>query len=208
MRLRIRAALAAVLVALAGRAASDELTLEPARSELRFQLGATLHTVHGELDLVRGELHFDPGGGPASGELVVDARSARTGIELRDRDMHTKVLESERFPEIVLRAERLDVVRRDATSADVRLGGVLRIHGGEHAVVIPARVTTQGGDRLLVEASFTIPYVAWGLRDMSTFVLRVEKEIEVEVRALGAWRSPGARREPDGAPPAAPEATR
>jgi polyisoprenoid-binding protein YceI len=188
MRLETRARLVAiaVLLGLHGRArAESTLALDPARCEVRFTLGATLHSVHGELELVRGELVFDPDGGPASGEIVVNARSARTGIDARDRDMHAKVLESERFPEIVLRPERLEIVRGDATSADVRLHGRLEIHGGEHAVVIPARVTAQGEDRLLVEASFGVPYVAWGLRDVSTFVLRVAQHVEVDVRAIG-----------------------
>ena len=192
MRVVTRARLAAIAILLAARApasAESTLVLDPAQSEVRFTLGATLHTVEGALDLVRGELRFDPAGGAVSGEIAVDARSARTGIGARDRDMHAKVLESERFPEIVLRPEHLEVVRRDATSADVRLHGSLEIHGTEHAVVVPARVTAQGEGLLLVEASFDVPYAAWGMRDVSTFVLRVAKEVEVDVRAIGTWSS-------------------
>jgi len=192
LRVVTRARLAAIAILLAARApasAESTLVLDPAQSEVRFTLGATLHTVEGALDLVRGELRFDPAGGAVSGEVAVDARSARTGIGARDHDMHAKVLESERFAEIVLRPEHLEVVRRDATSADVRLHGSLEIHGAEHAVVIPARVTVRGAGLLQVEATFGIPYVAWGLRDVSTFVLRVAKEVEVDVRAIGTWSS-------------------
>ena len=102
-----RGAIVALVLLLGARAPADAqstLALDPARSRVSFSLGATLHTVHGELDLVRGELRFEPSGGVASGEIVVDARSARTGIDARDREMHEKVLESERFPEIALRA--------------------------------------------------------------------------------------------------------
>ncbi len=189
----IRTPLLVIVILLGTRAAAGAesvLVLDPARSEVRFTLGATLHTVHGELDLVRGELRFDPEGGAASGEIVADARSARTGIDARDREMHGKVLESGRFPEIVLRAERLEVLRRDSASADVRLVAALAIHGRAHAVTLPAKITAPGGGVLLVEASFSVPYVAWGMRDVSTFLLRVEQEVLVRVRAVGSWSGP------------------
>ena len=80
-----------------GARAEGVLRIDPARSAVRFTLAATLHTVHGEGRVVSGELRFDPAGGPASGAVVVDARSFATGIDARDRDMHAKVLESERF---------------------------------------------------------------------------------------------------------------
>ena len=185
-----RGAIVALVLLLGARAPADAqstLTLDPERSRVSFSLGATLHTVHGELDLVRGELRFEPSGGAASGEIVVDARSARTGIDARDREMHEKVLESERFPEIALRAERLEVLRRDAASADVRLHGTLEIHGAAHAVAIPAKIRAAADDRLVVEARFRVPYAEWGMRDVSSFVLRVAKDVEVSVRAEGRF---------------------
>ena len=188
MRLAILARLVLALLSCPPAAAAEQsLVLDPSRSRVEFVLAATLHTVRGELDLVRGELRFDPAGGGVAGEIVVDARSARTGIDARDREMHRKVLESARFPEIALRAGRLEVLRRDAATANVRLHATLEIHGAAHAVAIPARVTALADDRLVVEAAFRVPYVAWGMRDPSTFVLRVGKEVEVGVRAEAIW---------------------
>lgn len=189
MRLAIRARLALALLSCAPAPATAEesLVLDPSHTRVGFVLAATLHTVRGELDLVRGELRFDPAGGGVAGEIVVDARSARTGIGARDRDMHERVLESARFPEITLRAERLEVLRRDAASAELKLHATLEIHGAAHPVAIPARVTVLAEDRLVVEAAFRVPYVAWGMRDPSSFVLRVAKEVDVSVRAEATW---------------------
>jgi hypothetical protein len=105
--------------------------------------------------------------------------------------MHEQVLESERFPEIRFAAEHLEVRARTADAADVTLHGRLAIHGAEHALAVPAKLA-RAGDELHVTAAFTVPYVAWGLRDVSTFVLRVAKEVEVQLDLRGALALPEA----------------
>lgn len=186
--------LAAALALLAAPALAGEeggadappalFAIDPRASRVELELGATLHTVEGRVPLVRGRIRFHPEGGPASGEVVLDARGVDTGIDRRDRTMHETVLESERYPEIVLRPERLEVLERSARSAEVRLHGALAIHGGTHAVVLPARVEAEDG-RLRARGRLTVPYVEWGMKDPSTFLLRVAKEVEVRFEAAG-----------------------
>jgi polyisoprenoid-binding protein YceI len=186
----VRAAcFAALLLGAPPAGAEGVLRIDPGRSAVRFSLAATLHTVHGEGRVVRGELRFDPAGGTAAGDVVVDARSFATGLGARDRDMHEKVLESGRFPEIRFEAERLEVVRRGDDYAEVVLHGVFDIHGTRQPLTVPARVTRKG-DELRVESSFAVPYVAWGMRDVSTFVLRVADEVEVQLDLVGALALP------------------
>jgi polyisoprenoid-binding protein YceI len=178
-------ALALLLAPAAAPAAEGTFTLDPAASAVRFTLAATLHTVAGEGRVEGGEIRFDPAGGAASGAVRVDARSFRTGIEARDANMHEQVLESARFPEIRFTAERLEVRSRSADAAEVTIHGTLALHGAEHAVAVPAHLALDGGT-LHVTGAFTVPYVAWGLRDVSTFVLRVAKEAEVQLDLRGA----------------------
>jgi polyisoprenoid-binding protein YceI len=121
---------------------------------------------------------------PAAGEIVVDATSARTGLGLRDRTLHRDVLESERYPLIVFRAERLRVLSRDAQGARVEVAGVLEMHGERHPLLLPARVATADG-RVAIEASFRVTYVDWGMRDYSTLILRVDRHVDVTVEASG-----------------------
>ncbi len=178
-----------VLLAAASELAAGErvLTFDPAATRVVFTLDATMHSVHGTLRLVRGEVRFDQVPGPASGAVVVDAVSAATGTEGRDLKMHRQVLESARFPEIVLEPRRLEgQVGADGTGALVVLG-VLRLHGVEREVRWPVEVVTEGG-RVRATSCFRVPYVAWGLHDPSVFVLRVGKEVAVEVEALGTLR--------------------
>jgi len=156
------------------------LVLDPDASRVSFVLGATMHSVKGSLRVERGEIGFDPEGGVADGRVVVDARSADTGSGLRDRNMHRDVLESERYPEIVFLPERIAVPRRTDEEADVELSGVIEIHGARAPLTVPASVRREG-DHLRIEAEFSVPYVAWGMRDYSNFVLRVAPEVEVSL---------------------------
>jgi polyisoprenoid-binding protein YceI len=190
-----RASALACLAALAlapppARAAEQRLLFEPGTTTLRFTLGATLHTAEGSVKLAGGELRFDPEAGTASGELVVDAKSAETGSDSRDENMHRDVLESAKFPTITFRADRLEVIRRDETSADVKLLGSLLLHGESHPLAIPAKLTAPDPEHIGVSAAFRVPYVDWGMVDYSTFVLRVDRFVDVEVEAVGTRAAP------------------
>jgi polyisoprenoid-binding protein YceI len=174
----------ALLAAAGATAAEQHLILGPETTAIRFRLGATLHTVAGTARLERGEIVFDAESGAASGEIVVDSRSLETGNEKRDRVMHAEVLESAEFPRIVFVAERLEGNLVAASTSEIRLHGRLRIHGTTHPTEIVADVRI---DEEEIEATgrFSVPYVALGMRDPSKLVLRVAKEVEVEMRFSG-----------------------
>lgn len=160
--------------------------LDPQATHVRFTLGATMHTVHGTIRVRRGSLHLDPATGAASGEIVLDAASAETGNGSRDKDMHDKVLESGKYREIVWKIDRAEGFPRNAgKTARVTLSGSLAIHGASHPLSVPAEVTLAGDRGVKASAVLKIPYVAWGMWDPSSFVLRVDKEVAVEVQAVG-----------------------
>lgn len=160
-----------------------ELVFDPASTRVRIGLDSTLHRVEGTARLEQGAVGFDPAGGAASGRIVIDARSVETGNRLRDGQLHEKVLESARFPEIVFQPSELRVLEQGLREARVELLGALEIHGSRHAVVIPATVSIENG-RLHVLAAFDVPHVAWGMRDMSNLLLSVDPVTRVEIDAL------------------------
>ena len=158
------------------------LTLAPARTSLTFTVRATGHDVEGLLALDSGEIHFDPETGIASGQVTVDLRRAGTGNRLRDREMHGSVLETERFPVATFRPSRIAGAFAPSGPSELRLAGVMGLHGVEHALTLPVRARVTG-DSVAAEATFEIPYVAWGLRNPSLLFLRVAPIALVTLRA-------------------------
>lgn len=185
-RPRLAALLLAGLAAAAPAQGADWLVaLDPAATEIRFTLDATLHTVRGTVALESGEIRLDTASGALAGRLVVDAASAETGNESRDGKMHETVLESGRFGRIILEPERLEgELALDGTSRVV-VHGTLELHGDRHQVALPAQVTVEAANRQLrAAATLEVPYVAWGMKDPSKLLLRVGKLVRVEIDAV------------------------
>jgi polyisoprenoid-binding protein YceI len=178
MRFRL---LLTVLVLCAG-ARGQEILLDsdPAHTSVRFTLPATLHTVHGSFKLSRSAIRFDPATGKIGGELVVDATSGASGDEGRDRRMHKDILESGRYPEIVFAPDRVDGKMAPEGVSQIQVHGVFRIRGAAHEIIVPVEVRMAGG-KAVASAHFTIPYVKWGMKNPSTFFLRVGDHVEIDV---------------------------
>ncbi len=163
-------------------AAEQILTLDPEATEITFALEATGHSVQGRLFLESGEIRFDLETGAVDGEVVADAPKTVTGNKRRDRTMHNKVLESERFPSIVFRVTGVEGKLSETGVSELTLDGMMAIHGEEHPVSVPVRVEKDNG-RILVRASLVVPYVEWGLHRPSVLFLKVAPEVEVRIEA-------------------------
>jgi polyisoprenoid-binding protein YceI len=166
------------------------LQFSPAQTKINFTLGDILHTVHGSFGLKRGSVEYDLSSASVRGELVADATSAQSGNRTRDRKMHREILESARYPEIIFRPHKVEgTVARGGTST-VQVRGIFTIHGTDHEIVIPVRLE-MFPDHWTANTHFTVPYVKWGLKNPSTFLLRVSESVEIDVHATGAnpWSS-------------------
>jgi len=164
-----------------GAASLTSLNLDPGKTAIHFTLHDPLHTVHGTFQLKRGSIQFDPESGNAWGEIVVDAASGESGSSARDRRMHKDILQSMRFPEISFVPSHVDgkLPARGDTRMDVH--GMLNLHGAGHEMTLHFQVQRAGGD-YTASTHFTIPYVEWGLKDPSNFLLKVEKAAEIDIQ--------------------------
>jgi polyisoprenoid-binding protein YceI len=160
------------------------LRLVPAKTSISFTLGDILHTVHGSFNLKSGIVHFDPATTKISGEILVDAASGHSGSEGRDKKMHGDVLESARYPDIAFRPDRVDGRVATIGASVVQLHGMFVIHGTEHEITIPVRVEMSPG-QWTATSHFAVPYVTWGMKNPSTFVLRVDRSVDIDIQASG-----------------------
>jgi polyisoprenoid-binding protein YceI len=171
-------------------AAQTALDLDPAKTSIQFTLDAALHTVHGTFQAKPGELRVDPKSGIVSGEIIVDARSGRTGNGMRDRKMHKDVLESEQYPEISFHPDRFTGALALQGKSAVKIHGVFNIHGVNREIEVPAEVQMVGAN-WTATAHFSIPYAKWGLKNPSTLFLRVSDSVEIDFTAMGTMVAAG-----------------
>lgn len=161
------------------------LRLDRSASKIEFSLGATLHTVHGTFEVKEESmLRVDPASGQMTGRVVVDVQSGQTGNRERDRDMHQDVLGTAQFPEAVFSPTRLRGKLSLTGESEVAVRGILRIHGQDHDVTLPAKISIENG-HFTATSYLSIPYVKWGMKDPSTIILRVKKTVELEIRIAG-----------------------
>ncbi len=160
-------------------------TLDPAQTKVEFVLGDVLHTVHGTFQLTSGTLTFDAASGKASGELIVDARSGDSGSKARDKRMHANILESDKYPQITFRPDRVDGKLASEGKSQVKMHGIFSIHGADHEVTVPAAVDAADGHYNVV-ATFAVPYVKWGMKNPSNLILRVNDTVEITVHTLAS----------------------
>jgi polyisoprenoid-binding protein YceI len=162
----------------------QEVMVDVSRSDLHFTLGAVLHTVHGTFKVKSGTVRLDVATGRASGQIIVDLKSGNTGVQERDRHMHEDVLESGRFPEAVFSPDHLTGQLALEGESQIVVHGTLRIHGQDHEISVPVKVKVHE-TQVIATANFAVPYVKWGMKDPSTFVLRVSDRVDVAVSLVG-----------------------
>ena len=167
------------------------LELDPARTTVHFTLKTSLHTVHGTFRLKSGKMSFDPPAGKLSGMLVVDATSGESGNGGRDSKMHREILESQRYQEITFTPAGVQGHVETQGYSQAQVTGMFRLHGDDHEMTIPVDVRISGSE-LTLDANFSIPYIGWGLKNPSTFILRASDTVQLSVHAVGEWKQDAA----------------
>jgi polyisoprenoid-binding protein YceI len=190
----LRVGLALLVLGAAGAFAEQpalHYRVEATGSVLNWDLPATLHTVHGKAPEVSGSIDAVQGAGgewQIQARIVVKAAAMVTGNEKRDRTMREKVLETDRFPEIVFEARQVtaDLSRFKAgerLTAEVL--GDLTVHGKPAAVRLPVEVYVFP-DHVVLQGSFPLSWKQYGVHDPSFGIVTVKEPLKVQFRLRAA----------------------
>ncbi len=173
-------------------AAETTLVFDPPKTEIHWTLDTRLHTVHGTFVLRSGTVHFDTATGQASGALVVDARSGESGSSSRDSRMHSSVLESPKFADIVFRPDRVEGQVPAHGKGAIRVHGQFELHGQHHEMTLPMELDVDA-QQIAAKSHFPVQYMQWGLKNPSVFMLKVDDKVDVEIAAPGRIATKGAQ---------------
>ena len=187
LRPRLRAALFSILLAavaaLPAVASETVWEFQPQQSHVNWTLDTALHTVHGTFQLKSGVIRFDPATGKASGELIVDATSGQSGNSSRDHRMHESIILSQKYTQIAFRPDRVDGQVAPQGQSTVQVHGTFRLLDKDHELTMPVTVDMQPA-QMTAHAKVTLPYVKWGVKNPSVFLLKVNEQVEIEIAAL------------------------
>jgi polyisoprenoid-binding protein YceI len=181
-----RAALAILPLVFASSAFAQHqtLTVNPDTSQVSFFLGGADHGTHGVFHVQSGMVDFDRTMPSMSGSIVVSAASGDTGNKSRDHKMTTEVLDVAHFADVTFAPQSYQGTILASGDSSIQVTGVFTLHGTPHTITVPLQIHIDGAT-CTAKTHFTVPYVKWGLKDPSIFILKVAKEVDVDLTLTG-----------------------
>jgi polyisoprenoid-binding protein YceI len=165
-------------------AQQQTFTVNPGSSSVAFALSGTGHEVHGSFHVTSGSIRFDRGAAKISGVIVVSAASGESGDSGRDKKMHADVLDVPHFADVTFQPQSYQGIIAASGDSTIQVTGMFTLHGASHEITVPMQVHIEGTS-LSAKGSFIVPYVKWGLKDPSIFILKVAKEVHIDMTLAG-----------------------
>lgn len=186
MKIYAQALFLAVLLAIAPAAFAQHETfsVNPDASQVTFALGGSGHHVQGTFHVQKGSIEFDPNAKKIAGSVIVAAGSGNSGEPSRDKNMNTNVLDTAHFAEVTFAPNSYQGAIATSGDSTIQVAGVFTLHGTPHDLTLPMQIHIDGTN-LTAKGHFTVPYVKWGLKDPSIFVLKVAKEVDIDLTLSG-----------------------
>lgn len=172
-----------VPLALAANAQHQTFTADPGASSIAFSLSGS-HSVKGVFHLSSARIDFNRTAQTISGNVVVGADSGVSGEKNRDAKMNNSVLETDKFAEITFVPKFFSGTLAASGDSTLQVSGIFTLHGAAHDLTLPMQVHIENG-RMTAKGHFTVPYVQWGLKDPSIFILKVAKDVGIDLALTG-----------------------
>jgi polyisoprenoid-binding protein YceI len=158
--------------------------VNPETSQVAFTLGGSGHHVQGTFHVQSGQIEFDRVAQKISGSVFVAASSGNSGEPSRDKKMNSDVLETGRFDQVTFAPSSYQGTIAPSGDSTIQVSGTFTLHGTPHDITVPMQIHIAGTE-LVAKGHFTVPYVKWGLKDPSFFVLKVAKEVDIDLTLNG-----------------------
>ncbi len=159
-------------------------TVNPDASQVAFSLGGNTHHVNGTFHVQSGTIDFDSTAKTISGSVVVAAGSGNSGDQSRDKKMNKDVLDVAHFAEVSFVPKSYQGAIAPSGDSTIQVTGVFTLHGTPHDLTVPMQIHIEGAN-LTAKTHFIVPYVQWGLKDPSIFILKVAKEVDIDLSLAG-----------------------
>ena len=151
---------------------------------MAFALAGTGHHVNGTFHVQSGTVDFNPAASKISGSIVVAAGSGDSGEPSRDKKMNSAVLDVAHYTEVSFSPRSYQGTIAASGDSTIQVTGTFTLHGTAHDIAVPMQIHIDGGN-LTAKTHFTVPYVQWGLKDPSVFILKVAKEVDIDLTLAG-----------------------
>lgn len=170
--------------AVTAAAQQQVFTINPSSSSIAFGLIGTGHEVHGTFHVSSGAVDFDRALQTASGSIVVSALSGESGDNGRDKKMRADVLDVEHYAEVTFQPQSYQGTIAATGDSSIQVSGIFTLHGTPHPITVPMQIHIEGGN-MTAKGGFVVPYVKWGLKDPSIFILKVAKDVHIDLNLAG-----------------------
>jgi polyisoprenoid-binding protein YceI len=165
-------------------AQQQNFNISPESSEVSFTLGGSAHTTHGTFHVQSGSIVFDRTATKISGSVLVAAGSGKTGNGARDKKMIDEVLDVPHFADVSFIPQSYQGAIAPTGDSAIQVTGTFTLHGAPHELTVPMQIHIDGAN-CTAKTHFVVPYVKWGLKDPSVFILKVAKEVDVDLTLVG-----------------------
>ncbi|MGB5107696.1 MAG: YceI family protein [Candidatus Zixiibacteriota bacterium] len=171
----------------------------PETDSVIFASDAKLEFIEGKTNAVIGLIEFDPTNTqtPCTGHLRVEAKTLKTGIDLRDQHMRERHLHTEQYPYIdfVLKSVAgLPAQLPSSGSTKFQINGEFTVHGTTKPISAPATVellpASGAAKSVLVTASFNIKLDDYGVPRPKMLLLKLAETINIRVRFIASTANP------------------
>lgn len=173
-----------LLFATSAFAQHQTFTADPNASQVAWALGGSGHHVNGTFHVQSGTIDFDTTAHSISGSIVVAAGSGNSGEPSRDKKMNSEVLDVTHYSEITFVPQKYDGSIAPTGDSTIQVSGTFTLHGTPHDLSVPMQIHVDG-NALTAKTHFVVPYVKWGLKDPSVFILKVAKDVDIDLVLVG-----------------------